>query len=184
MANQDEVKKWFATCFHCSISNKYNVFTKGYGHKHYRGWHGKNLAENIIPIDGVNAYCPDIILEDRQSEKIKYIVEIETGSKGKDTSCSSMKVYPGAIVLADYCVGKLLCPGTKFRILFIICYKEENKGENGEREYTKHARIRAKIAESYGKNIEKIRVYEYEKLRQSLDQSPDPESKLDELFTD
>jgi len=89
-------------------------------------------------------YRPDVILRDKKSDRVKYIIEIETDPV--------RKALVGACILADHCMG-IEQPGEKPKLLFIIGNRFTDSGIKGIRQLS-HFQIRGKVAEKYMKNIQ------------------------------
>jgi len=89
-------------------------------------------------------YRPDIILRDKKSDSIKYIIEIETDPVRKS--------IVGACILADYCMG-IDQPEEKPKLLFIIGNKFTESGRKGLRQLL-HFQRRGEVAEKYVRNIQ------------------------------
>ena len=172
MATQEDVKKWFDTCFRPCFINKYNTFIDRHNGKGKNYKNGQTQKENNLPIDRDYTYNPDVILEDQHNGKISYIIEIEGGERlnentGKKSETAIVrKDIPGAILLADYCVAKQQ-PEIKFKMLFIICSEKFEK-----------MRVRINAANSYchWKNLDKAEICSFEDFKS------DPIGKLIGLF--
>jgi hypothetical protein len=76
MATQEDVKKWFDTCFRPCFINKYNTFIDRHNGKGKNYKNGQTQKENNLPIDCGCTYNPDVVLEDKCG-KISYIVIVK-----------------------------------------------------------------------------------------------------------
>lgn len=115
------------------FSEKYTVLTSS------------KKQETDLPIKGQKIlYRPDVILRDKKSDRIEYIIEIETDPVRKS--------IVGACILADYCVG-IDQLGQKPRLFFIIGNKFSDSGRKGLKQLP-HFQRRGIVAEKYIKNIQ------------------------------
>jgi hypothetical protein len=108
-------------------------------------------GKNYLPDMEKHAYEPDVLIKARDSNKINYIIEVESDPMRKS--------IVGASILADYSISML--KRMKPTLIFVVYLKEGIKQIPNFKE-------KRKIAKKYCKNLNDILVYsvnDFKKLK-------------------